>query len=651
MARPQIFSNGELHVGINTYGLVHDFYFPHVGLENHSAGSATRHKIGVWVDGKISWLDDGKWKFRFASSHTALIGTMRAHNAELEVILETESFVDAEQNVFFRTIHIINTAAQTRDIRLFMHQAFVIGDRRSNGDTAQYLPDSQAIVHYRGQRVFVIGARSSQQDYFDQHSIGLFGIEGKEGTFRDADDGELAGSNVEHGRVDSTVRLRFEIAPHSSERAEYWVSAGLHMRSALRAHKRCREEDNIHARLTATAAWWHTWLEPALSHVERILPAHQTLFTKSLLVIKAHCDKRGAVIASSDSAMLNYSRDNYSYCWPRDGAYALWPLIRLGFIDEPRAFFEFCRDAMHPHGYLMHKFLADGSVGSSWHPYLHDDISAPPIQADETASTVFMFGQFYDAHHDQTLLEQFYETMIAPMANFLASYIDETTHLPKPSYDLWEEKFLTSTYTTALTRAALQTAAELADSMHSSEQAVAWRAVADDISSQAAKYLYNAEKGYLRKGFLRHNDGTINYDETLDTSSLYGAFMYGLFPFSGKEIRSTFAAIEQTLSSANHKELLPRYQGDTYRRADAATANPWLITSLWRAQYLLELDDKASAEAALAAIEQLATSTGMLPEQVVAATQQTASVEPLVWSHAEFVSTLLDCMTDGDKKS
>ena len=175
------------------------------------------------------------------------------------------------------------------------------------------------------------------------------------------------------------------------------------------------------------------------------------------MIIKSNIDKRGAVIASTDSAMLNYWRDNYAYCWPRDGAYVLWPLIRMGYKDEPYRFFEFCRRALNAGGYLMHKYRADGALGSSWHPYLHDDgVVAPPIQTDETALVLFVFSQFYHLQGDHVLLKEFYEPMIVPMANFLASYIDEHTGLPRPSYDLWEERFLTTTYTTAVTYAALQ---------------------------------------------------------------------------------------------------------------------------------------------------------------------------------------------------
>ena len=58
MARPIVLSNGSLHVGLNKFGMVHDFYYPYVGLENHAAGQDLRHRVGIWIDGRLSWLDD-----------------------------------------------------------------------------------------------------------------------------------------------------------------------------------------------------------------------------------------------------------------------------------------------------------------------------------------------------------------------------------------------------------------------------------------------------------------------------------------------------------------------------------------------------------------------------------------------------------------
>ncbi|HEX7484105.1 MAG TPA: glycoside hydrolase family 15 protein [Candidatus Saccharimonadales bacterium] len=644
MGRPIVLSNGELHVGINNFGLVHDFYFPYVGLENHAAGDRLRHRVGVWIDGAISWLDDGDWQLSFTYPHHSLIGHTTAKNERIGVIIEFDDAVDANVSVFMRNIHVINLWNQDREIRLFMHQAFVIGDARSNTDTAQYLPDSDAILHYRGRRAFIVSGTSDGAP-FDQHTVGLFGIEGYEGSYRDADDGNLTGANVEHGRVDSALRFALNVPALSSARVHYWIAAGTSMREALYVHKQIRE-DGIQTRLHKTAGWWHEWLAPALHVSEKIDPAHRENFLRSVMIIKSQIDNRGAVIASTDSSMLNYSRDAYAYCWPRDGAYVLWPLIRMGYEDEPRRFFDFCRRGLHPNGYLMHKYRADGALGSSWHPYTHDGVYAPPIQEDETALTLFVFAQFYQMHPSPRLLHDFYEPMVKPMADFMAGYIDETTGLPKPSYDLWEEVFLTTTYTTSVVYASLLAAAELAEIAHDSDNAVKWRSAADDISTAAHKHLFNQNRQSFYKGIIV-KDGQIERNETIDMSSIFGAFMFGLFPVGSDQLTAAVNTLATTFDSNNPSVGLPRYENDNYRRTDdSVTGNWWIITSLWMAQYHLETDERDKAVQILNWVLDHTSSTGIMSEQINPHDHSFVSVAPLTWSHAEYVASLLDMITE-----
>ncbi len=641
MARPIVLSNGELHVGLNKFGLVHDFYYPYVGFENHSAGSNLRHKVGVFVDGQISWLDeDPNWTFKFTYPLTALIGHTLAKNEKLGVILEFDDCVDAEMSAFMRNVHVVNLSNSPREIKLYLHQAFAIGDSRSNTDTAQYLPDSDAILHYRGRRAFVIGG---DQDgvAFDQFSIGLFGIEDHEGSYKDAEDGQLSRNSVEHGRVDSIVGFTTNIEAQSSVRIHYWVAAGMSTREALYIHRQLQNE-GLHHRVHKTADWWRKWLKPAMDIVERVPQSERELFLRSIMIIKSQFDKRGAVIASTDSTMLNYSRDAYAYSWPRDGGYALWPFIRMGYKDEPYRFFEFCRRGMHPSGYLMHKYRADGALGSSWHPYVHGDEAGAPIQEDETAIVIFMFSQFYQVQKDASLLKDFYGSMIVPMANFLTEYVDARTNLPKPSYDLWEEYYMVTTYSTSVTYAGLLAAAELAGVNGDAEHAVKWRTAAEDIQAAAAKHLYNEERGVFYKGIFTDN-GRFDKDQTIDTSAIFGTYLFGLFDVDSPELQKS---IETTLATFNYSSDapgLPRYENDPYRRSSGSvTGNWWFITSLWHAQYLIHQGNTEDAKKVIAWVNRHALSTGMLGEQVDPTTEESVAPAPLTWSHAEYVSTLLD---------
>lgn len=645
MARPIVLSNGELHVGLNKYGLVHDFYFPYVGYENHAAGQELRHKVGVWVDGQISWLDeDQNWEISFHYPHGALIGHTLVRNEVIGILLEFDDFVDASVSAFLRNIHVVNLRENDRDVRLFMHQAFAIGDSRSNTDTAQYLPDSDAILHYRGRRAFIISG-SHDEAPFDQYTVGLFGIEGHEGTYRDADDGELSFGNVEHGRVDSTLRFQLHIKGHSSERVHYWIAAGTSIRGALYVHKLIKEE-GLHSRIQATAKWWHRWLQPAVEVSKRIAPSHQETFLQSVMILKSQIDNHGAVIASTDTTMLNYSRDAYAYTWPRDGAFVLWPLIRMGFKDEAYRFFDFCKRGMHASGYLMHKYRADGALGSSWHTYVHDGVVAPPIQEDETALVLFVFAQFYEKNPEDSLIKDFYTSMIKPMADFLAGYVDDKTGLPRPSYDLWEEVFLTTTYTTAVVHAALLAASDLATVANDAESAVKWRAAAEDMQSAAQKELFNTDRNVFYKGLIVKDDVIVKND-TIDVSSIFGAFLFGLFEPDSDEIKHSVETMKEVFGINSGALGLPRYENDYYRRvSDTITGNYWFITSLWLAQYELEQSRPESAMKIIDWTQSYALSTGMMAEQINPITMEVISPAPLAWTQAEYISTLLDTITE-----
>jgi GH15 family glucan-1,4-alpha-glucosidase len=360
------------------------------------------------------------------------------------------------------------------------------------------------------------------------------------------------------------------------------------------------------------------------------------------MIIKSQIDMRGAVIASTDTEMLNYSRDAYAYCWPRDGAFVLWPLIRMGYKDEAYRFFEFCKRGLHPDGYLMHKYRADGALGSSWHPYVHDGAIAPPIQEDETALVLFVFAQYYKMHPDDNLIKDFYSEMIIPMADFLTGYIDENTGLPRPSYDLWEQVFMTTTYTVSVVYAALLAASDIAEAANDSDNAVKWRSSAEDIGSAAHKHLYNADRKHFYKGLNVINDEIIK-DGTIDTSSVFGVFMFGLFDLQSNELTSSIATIKDLFGINAGALGLPRYENDDYRRThNEITGNYWLITSMWLAQYDADTDNTAKTFEILDWVRSHAMSTGMMSEQVDPVTEQMISPAPLTWTQAEYVSTLLD---------
>lgn len=639
MGRPVVLSNGQLFVGLDENGLVHDFYYPYVGLDNLTNARSSQHKIGIWVDGKFSWTNDGNWQVDVTFADDALISDITMRNEGLGIKLHCMDFIDSEYNSLIRCIRVSNLSDRERDVRLFMHQVFQIS-RAGRGDTAMLVPDDNYILDYKGRCCLLIAGKQDGREDFDQFSIGNYGIEGKEGTFMDAEDGELSNNAIEHGGVDSVLRFSKGLPANGSFDVDYWVVAADSQSDAQAIHTRLKHEP-VQDRLDATKAYWQRWLAPTREHLASLPDKERIEAQKSALIVRAHCDARGSVLASGDSSIFNFGRDYYCYCWPRDAAYALWPLIRLGHYEEARKFFDFARDTMHRDGYLMHKYQPDRAIGSTWHPLLHGRSKELAIQEDETAIVVFMMGQYYHATKDKAFLESFYDSFIARCASFMAEFVDSSTGLPHASYDLWEQKFLTSTYTVCTVMAALNTAVELAKVMEHPDDAVRWQRAAEQMRDKLDA-LYHPD-GYFRKGFLLQPDGTLQYDDTLDISSLYGPYMFAKLGQSDPRLQSTLKHVESGLLNTSPIGGVIRYPGDGYFLSKQQyPGNPWIVCSLWLAQFYMGNGNQEAARKLIDWSIDRGTQSGALSEQFDPDNGFAIGVTPLVWSHAEMINTLLD---------
>ena len=640
MARAVMLGNGSLAVGLNEQGLVHDFYYPYVGLDNLATSRSVHHKIGVWVDGNFSWVGDGSWRTEVNYESDAMISDIHMFKDDIGLELSFNDFVDCDLNAFCRRITVQNHSNEYHNIRLFLHQVFQIS-RGGRADTALFVPEENYILDYKGRCSLLIYGRNVDGSVYDQFSIGNYGIEGKEGTYRDAEDGELSNNPVEHGGVDSVLRFSCSLSGGANTQIDYWIVAADGQFSAEKIHHQILSE-GIERRLEITRQYWREWLSPAVNVIHTLDKRYQEAIKKSLMVIKVHNDKRGGIIASCDSSIYNFGRDYYTYVWPRDAAYAIWPLIRLGYKEEPRKFFEFCRDILTEGGYLMHKYQPDRAIGSTWHPLIHNNRKELAIQEDETATVIYVLGEYYDRTGDHDFVFSLYNTLVQPAANFMADFIDEQTQLPHASYDLWEEKFMTSTYTTMIIYQALLVAADLAEKFEYPDDAVRWRKRAATIIENSSIF-FDEQRGTFRKGYLLQPDGSLAFDGTLDISSLYGVMMYAVDEMGAERIKSTVKVIEDELLDKCPSGGLPRYEDDHYFASDPPhRGNPWIITTLWLAQYYIRTKQLDKAKKYIDWTVGHSLPSGMLSEQVNPNDGSPLSVNPLVWSHAELTNTILD---------
>jgi GH15 family glucan-1,4-alpha-glucosidase len=638
MARTVILGNSGLTVGLDESGLVHDFYYPYVGLENLTTARSKPHHIGVWVDGQFSWIHETEWQSDISFNDDALVSNITITHEKLQIGMHFQDFVDVNHDIFARKVRVRNLSNSTRDIRLFFHQVFQIS-ALGRADTAMYIPDGHYILDYKGRCSILAYAETEDGKPFDQYAVGNAGIEGKEGTFRDAEDGELSKSAVEHASVDSTLRVSLNLEPGNSKVVHYWLVVG-DAQSSLEKQHAVMLDGGFDKRLEATLTHWHDWLQIAENKLQSVNEEYRRYIKKSLMVIKSHTDEHGGIIASCDSSIYNYGRDYYSYVWPRDGAYIMWPLIKLGYTKEPKAFFEFCRSIMHQDGYLMHKYQPDRAIGSTWHPLLHNNRKELAIQEDETAVVLCMLGEYELYSGDTEFIDKMYDALVYPAANFMSGFIDDITMLPHASYDLWEEKFLVNTYTTAVTYRALVTASDIARARNKLQDAEHWLAAADLLLSRSYAF-FNEDRGAFNKGFLLKDDD-LYIDTTLDVSSFYGSYLFGYYA-DEKHIESTLKVLENELLDISPSGGIARYEHDMYFKSDLGyKGNPWFVTTLWLAQYYAKHQQIHKATAYIDWAVSKGLKSGLLSEQISPEDSKIVGVTPLVWSHAELINTILD---------
>ena len=636
--RSLILGNGSLLVTLGRTGEVRDLYFPHPGLENH-IGGRLRHRIGVYTDGACSWLhEDARWDIRVECEDDSLESRITARNPGIEVTLTFRDIVYNESPIFLRQVIVTNLAAREREIKLYFGHEFHIS-QSDGGDTAYFDPTSHAVIHYKGKRVFLANG-TCDGDSFSEYAVGFSNFEGKEGTFRDAEDGSLSQNPIEHGFVDSVIGFYAHYGAGDEKTIRYWLAAGDSIVKVLELNAYVTKKTPEHLVKTA-GNYWRAWINKYLWSFYRMSPEMIALFKKSLMFVRAHVDDGGGIIASADEDALQYKEDTYAYVWTRDASYAAVALDHAGDTNVAERFFNFCNAVISSGGYFMHKYLPDRSLGSSWHPWIRDNLEQLPIQEDETALVIWALADHYKHSRDLEFIELLYNSLVEKAANFMAAYRDPATGLPKPSYDLWEEKRGVSTFTSASVYGALIAAAEIASILGKEDRERFYRTAADEVRAGILAHLTDTETGDVVK-ILETIGQKVVPDERMDFSGVYGLFSFGVLPADDPFLEKAF---KKALAKLSVGGGVARYEHDGYYATGSAN-DPWFITTLWYAEYLTARakteDDFAKVRDIFDWVVKHALPSGVLSEQISAVDGTQRSISPLMWSHAAYVNAVLN---------
>lgn len=638
MARSMVLGNGNTLVCLDKFGQVRDFYFPYVGQENH-VGPNQMHKIGIFVDRKISWIDSGEWNVNLGFERNSMVSKMEALNEKIKVSVKSTDIVYNEKNIFLRKIILTNNDSKTRNIKIFLNQQFKIGDT-NHADTAYFSSTIESIIHYKGRRVFLVGGLLDNKP-FDDYGIGFCGAEGKEGTWKDAEDGSLSKNSIEHGVVDSVISWSRDIPANGSIILYYWVAVGETYKEVYQLLEYIFEKTPEHL-TESTKNFWQAWINQVPISFQYISEKAKNLFYDSLLVMKAHSDDRGGILASADSGNVQYGGDTYGYVWPRDACFTAWSFDLAGFYDVSKRFYDFANDILTEEGYALHKYQPDHSLGSSWHPWVKDGKRQLAIQEDETAILLVGLWEHYVRARDLEFIESIYNSFIKKAAEFVIRYKDLHTGLPLPSYDLWEEKYAISPFTASVAYGGLISAGHFAKTLGKQDDSAKFYSEAEILRKAIMTFLWDEKEKY----FFKLVGDKMEKDNNLDASSFYGPFRFGVVSADDPRMKEAFKVLESRLSRGIRVGGFARYEGDAYCHTnDGSAGNPWIIVSLWLTQYKLAVAGSISElQSVIRDIEWVTqfAKSGMLPEQLNSSTGESLSAIPLTWSHAEFVRTIIE---------
>ncbi len=653
MPRDLPLGNGSLLVNFDSTYTLRDIYYPYVGNENQTLGHPSR--MGVWADGQFAWVGGDGWSrsLKYASETLATDVLLRHDGLGLQI--ECYDVVDFHDNALVRHFVVKDLRGLARNVRLFFHHDFHLYEN-AVGDTAYYDPYSDGLIHYKDNRyVLMLGGTivdGKLEVGLSGYATGKKEVGGSDGTWRDAEDGVLGGNPIAQGSVDSVAQINVAVPANGTGEVYFWLAMGFNHKEVTVLNDRILSKHPAQL-IKRTVDYWRLWVNKERFYYGDCRPDVVDMFKRSLLILRTQIDSHGAIIAANDADIVQFASDTYSYMWPRDGALASYALSLAGYDNSALDFLNFCARVISSHGYFLHKYDPDGSLASSWHPWVGPDGHGPelPIQEDQTALVIWAIWKFFIHCRSVDGLKPLFRPLVVAAADFMVAYVDHDSGLPQPSWDLWEERRGVVAFTVGALFGGLMAAAQLAEAFGETELAHKYTSAADHVKAGVEKFMYDEPGERFVRMVTRRADGGYDQDPTID-ASMYALWYFGMFEVDDPRIERTMAAVRNALWCNTGEGGLARYENNSYQRvapppgAPATPGNPWFVCTMWYAQYLIAVakgrDDLDKAFDMILWATERCLPSGVMAEQVDPYSGKPLSVSPLTWSHAAYITTVLE---------
>lgn len=461
----------------------------------------------------------------------------------------------------------------------------------------------------------------------------------------DMEDGKLDGINLMPSK-DGAFTIDFEIEPGEVYNIDIYMCFGLEKKErAFDVLKNARQKGGDLLKRENQTYWENFLSKGALDIKDEKI---REIYKRSLMVFKLASDEEtGGLIAAPEFDEYRVKCGGYSYCWGRDAAYIATAIEKAGYPEMVEKFYNWALMSQDEDGSWDQRHFMEGYLAPVW-----------GLQIDEGASLIWGMWKHYSSSKNEDFFKTVYEQVIKG-TEYIYSFFDEETKMPKESKDLWEERTSQALYSTAAVYSGLLAGANFAKKAGEKELAEKYTKRAAVIKDAVKYSMWNDDKDTFYRGMkllvnkdkyakFEKGEGFVetdpkgykkyfkNYDDIVDISLIGACYPFDLFEISDPMMKKTAHAIEDLCTSPIVGGI-KRYEDDHY-----IEGNPWILTTLWLAIYYARLKDVNKAKKYFDWATKHATKLGLLPEQVDKRNGKTAWVLPLTWSHAMYVLATLE---------
>jgi oligosaccharide amylase len=629
-----VIGNSRMLATLTENGQIQRLWWPHIDYPQHIEAL----KLGIAEKCMPTrWLEDDGWQRTVSYLGDSNVVQTEVQNKCMKVVLTDWCVPGAD--LLVRQVRCQNTASQAKDLQLVLFSHLNIAES-PRYNTTYFDYEKDCLLQYRHSYAFAWGS--------DRVVTGF--TAGK--ALAEASQGKLSGIATDmHGDGAMTIGLGI-IPPGEEVTAHLFLAAGLGRHQALGQLEEAKAQGG-EALLSATLDYWQKYLQQGVG-LETGNTKLDSLYRRSLLVFALmHDEKSGGLSAAPDLDEDRLNCGGYAYCWGRDAAYITNAIDQAGYHQLVSAFYRWAMGVQEPDGSWDQRYFMDGHMAPAW-----------GLQIDQCGSLLWGLWQHYQHTGNISILQELWPSVEKGM-DFILGYMDSRTGLPKPSNDLWEERWGSHSYSAVAVWAGVLAAAEIAATL--GHQASVWHEAATGLKERIETQLWSPEHNRFLRGIevnprpgelaqlqaqgeeIRWDSCPKGYprpvqpqDSMVDVSLLGLCYPFGFISAQDLRMEATAKAIEEQLWVPGVGGI-KRYENDWY-----IGGNPWILTTLWLAIYHQQRGNRERAQELLIWALEHATPLGLLPEQVDRQSGKPAWVVPLTWSHAMLVLAVLMLYKDQD---